>query len=202
MLSRWYNSVADPFERPARATGIEMLDLTPGERVLDIGCGTGPGLVTLTRAVSADGTAVGIDLADGMCRKSQRALADAGLDRGVVVLGDGAMLPFTDGSFDAVFASFVLELFDTPEIPTVLEEWRRVLKPDGQLCVVALSRRGGGPLTAVYEAIHNRAPTHVDCRPIYARETIAEAGFRILKTRDEHAWGLPVDVVLGRVPSY
>ncbi|MCU4973921.1 methyltransferase domain-containing protein [Halobacteria archaeon AArc-m2/3/4] len=199
VFSTYYNTVADPFEAPARNAGLELLDATPGERVLDVGCGTGNALVALARAVGANGTAVGIDLAEGMCRASRRALTDAGLEWGVVVEGDAATTPFRKNTFDALFASFVLELFDTPEILTVLDEWRRVLDPGGRLCVVSLSRRGGGPYTRLYETVHDLVPTYVDCRPIYVRETLLEAGFRIVDEREETAWQLPVEVVHCRI---
>ncbi|WP_265109924.1 class I SAM-dependent methyltransferase [Halosolutus halophilus] len=194
-LSRWYDAIADPFEAPARAAGLELLDAGPGERILDVGSGTGTALVSIARTVGPDGTAVGIDLADGMCRASRRALADAGLDRGAVVTGDAATMPFADDAFDALFASFVLELFDTPEIPAVLAEWRRVLDPAGRLCVVSLSRRGAGPVTWLYELVHDLAPTAVDCRPIYVRDTLREAGFRTVDARHETVWRVPVEIV-------
>ena len=197
-LSGWYDAIADPFERSARATGLDVLDAAPGERVLDVGCGTGTALVSIANDVGPNGTAVGIDLADGMCRESRRALAATGLDPGIVIAGDAATMPVRAGAFDALFASFVLELFDTPDILDVLAEWRRVLAPDGRLCVVSLSRRDDGPVTRLYESVHDRFPTKVDCRPIYVRDTLREAGFRIAETRDERAWRLPVEVVLCR----
>lgn len=200
-ISDRYDTLADPFEAPARTAGLELLDAQPGERVLDVGCGTGTALVALSRAVGADGTAVGIDLADGMARVSRGALADAGLDHGGVVLGDAATLPFEDDAFDALFVSFVLELFDTPEMLAVLAEWHRVLAPGGRLCVVSLSRRGDGPATWLYESVRTLAPTYADCRPIYVRDTLREAGFRIVDTREETVWVFPVEIVRCRLES-
>ncbi|MXV64064.1 methyltransferase domain-containing protein [Natronorubrum sp. JWXQ-INN-674] len=197
-LSEWYDTVADPFESRPRASGIELLDPTPGERVLDVGCGTGTALVDLTHRVGRDGSGVGIDLADGMCRISRRALTNAGLQEGHVVKGDAAALPFADTTFDALFASFVLELFDTPELVPVLEEWQRVLTSGGRLCVVSLSRREAGPLTWLYESVHDRMPTYADCRPIFVRDTLREAGFRITATRESAVWRFPVEIVCCR----
>ncbi|MFP9060981.1 class I SAM-dependent methyltransferase [Natrialbaceae archaeon A-chndr2] len=197
-LSRWYDVVADPFEAPAREAGLELLDAAPGERVLDIGCGTGTALVALSRAVGPDGLAVGIDLSGGMCRRTSRTLAAADLDPGVVVEGDASIAPFPDGTFDACFASFVLDLFDTPEIPAVLDEWRRVLSPEGRLCVVSLSRREAGVITRLYESIHELYPTYVDCRPLYLRDTLLDAGFEIDAERIVSAWGLPVEVTVAQ----
>ena len=197
-LSRWYDVIADPFEAPAREAGLKLLDAAPGERVHDIGCGTGTALVELNCAVGSDGVAVGIDLSRGMCRRTSRTLAAADLDPGVVVEGDASTAPFSDGTFDACFASFVLDLFDTPEIPAVLDEWRRVLAPDGRLCVVSLSRREAGLITRLYESIHELYPTYVDCRPLYLRDTLLDVGFEIDAEQVASAWGLPVEVVLAR----
>lgn len=197
----WYDRFADPFEASARSSGVDLLAVESGESVLDIGCGTGRALVELASGVGTDGQVVGLDLAPAMCRETQAALEAAGLEgTGDVVQGDAREIPLADDAVDAVFASFVLELFDTPTIPAVLEEWRRVLDPDGRICVVALSRRTGGPLTSLYELARGLAPTAVDCRPIYLRETLAEAGFRPLETRHERVWRFPADVVVAGHP--
>lgn len=198
-LSRWYETVTDPYEAAARNAGLELLAPEPGERILDAGCGTGTALVPIARRVGPDGLAVGIDLAEGMCRTARGALTDAGLEHGDVITGDAAAMPFATDTFDGLFASFVLELFDTPAIPAVLEEWQRVLAPGGRLCVVSLSRRGAGPETWLYESIHDLWPTYVDCRPIYLRDTLCEAGFRIVETRESTVWRFPVEIVSCRL---
>lgn len=201
-LSRVYDLLAAPSEAMHRKLGLEMLDAEEGEAVLEIGLGTGHALVELARAVGPSGEVVGLDISAGMLRQAERRLRKAKLlDQVELKLGDAASLPFEDQHFDALFACFTLELFDTPEIPLVLAECRRVLKGGGRLCVVALSRpHSPGRLTAlsIYEWAHRRWPSTVDCRPIYLRAAIEQAGFEIVEARRSSMWGLPVEAVLGR----
>ncbi len=95
--------------------------------------------------------------------------------------------------------SFVLELFDTPEIPLVLAECRRVLKPGGRICVVAMSRdkRENIPLR-IYEWFHQHIPNYVDCRPIHVMKALQESGFEISEIEHRQMWGLPVEICLAK----
>jgi len=113
------------------------------------------------------------------------------------VFTDAAVQPFRGGSFDAVFMSFVLELFDTPEIPAVLTEVCRVLRPGGRLAVVALAATTPpGLIERGYIALHRRFPKFLDCRPIPTRDLLTDAGLEVATARTTTMWGLPVDRVL------
>jgi demethylmenaquinone methyltransferase/2-methoxy-6-polyprenyl-1,4-benzoquinol methylase len=111
--------------------------------------------------------------------------------------GDGASLPLKAQAFDAVFVSFTLELFDTPEIPQVLAECRRVLRDGGRLAVVSLSKAGGaGWMTRAYEWGHSRWPALLDCRPIFVEAAVGAAGFHVRRVRHVRLSGLAVEAVL------
>jgi demethylmenaquinone methyltransferase/2-methoxy-6-polyprenyl-1,4-benzoquinol methylase len=180
--------------------GLGLLAARPGERILDVGCGPGTALVELGRVVGPGGRVVGVDLSPAMVGRAAARVAQAGLaDRVVVRVTDAAALPWPDGSFDGVLATFVLELFDTPEIPAVLGEWRRSLRPDGRIAVVSLSR--AGPVrwpTRLYERLHDRFPAALDCRPVHAALALEAAGFQVERRVLVPLYGLRTEAVLGR----
>jgi ubiquinone/menaquinone biosynthesis C-methylase UbiE len=196
-LSRWYDALSERSERPGRQAAFRMLAPQPGESVLEAGCGTGHSLRALARVTDH---VHGLDISDGMLAVARARLRRARLEGRVALgQGDAASLPYADGCFDALLMTFALELFDTPEIPLVLSECRRVLRPVGRLAVAAMSRAGGaGPMLWLYEWAHRRFPASVDCRPIFAQAMLEEAGFHTIHTARLSMWGLPVEVVLAR----
>ncbi len=201
-IAPFYAAIEGVWERRARAAGLEALAPQRGESVVDIGCGPGYVLSELAASVGSDGKAIGVDLSSKMCSSAHHRLERHGLSgTGAVVQADAAHLPFADATFDAGFMSFTLELFDTPEIPTVLSECRRVLRPSGRLAVVALSKRlPAPPMQRAYEWGHQRFPRLLDCRPIHLEASLTDAGFTVTEARELSLWGLPVAVAVGEAP--
>jgi ubiquinone/menaquinone biosynthesis C-methylase UbiE len=202
-LSGWYDLLAGRFERKYQDAGLHRLQVREGERVLEIGFGTGYALVTLAQSVGSPGKVCGIDLSEGMCRVAKARVRKALLSERVeLTCGDAARLPYATQSFDAVYMSFTLELFDTPEVPIVLSECRRVLRAGGRLGVVAMSKRGKATLmTRLYEWAHRTLPRYVDCRPIFVRQALEDAGFHVEDVTTLSMWGLPVDILVGSLES-
>jgi SAM-dependent methyltransferase len=113
---------------------VERADLRPGQRILDVGCGTG-NLVVLIKRLHAETDVVGLDpdpkaLARAG-RKAERAGASVQLDRGF-----SDQLPYADGAFDRVFSTFMFHHLELPEKRRTLLEVRRVLAPGGSLHLI------------------------------------------------------------------
>jgi len=200
-LSRYYDLLTAFGERGLMEAGLKALRIKRGEQVLEIGFGTGRGLLALARMVGESGLVHGIDISEGMRRVAQRKVRDAGLsDRVILKQGDARDLPYGCGEFDAVFLSFTLELFDTPDIPVVLQECRRVLREHGRLGVVSLSKdRELGLVGRLYQWLHTKFPRYLDCRPIPVEQILHEAGFQPVHTETCSLWALPVEIAVAHI---
>jgi demethylmenaquinone methyltransferase/2-methoxy-6-polyprenyl-1,4-benzoquinol methylase len=196
-ISAVYDLLSDRSEAPMRKAGLTLLKASPGECILEIGFGTGHCLATVAQAVGPSGKVLGLDLSDKMVKLARSNLARAGLDRRCQLRrGDATQLPYADGTVDAVFMSFTLELFDTPEIPLVLGECRRVLRRGGRIVVVGMSKEGPkDPLVRVFEWTHRHFPNFLDCRPIYVRRALEQAGLTVQRALVKHMW-IPVEIIL------
>jgi demethylmenaquinone methyltransferase/2-methoxy-6-polyprenyl-1,4-benzoquinol methylase len=201
-ISRVYDLLSERSEAPTRKAGLVLLRARAGESVLEIGFGTGHSLVAFAKAVGPKGTVFGLDLSDKMLQRAKISLARFNLlARAQLRCADATQLPYEDNSMDAVFMSFTLELFDTPEIPKVLRECKRVLRPGGRIVVVGMSKDAKhDPLVGAFEWTHEHFPNFLDCRPIYVRVALEKAGFKIESALMKHMW-IPVEIVRGaKVP--
>ena len=197
-IAKVYDVLAEHSEAPVRKAGLEMLHAQPSEQVLEIGFGTGHTVIELARSVGPSGKVFGIDLSGKMVEISQKRAEEEGLEERIELhCGDAMNLPHQSDSLDGIFMSFTLELFDTPEIPLVLAECKRVLKPAGRIVVVGMSRLlPKGLVTGIFEWTHRHFPNYLDCRPILVRQALEDSGFQIRDSRIMKMW-ISVEVVCG-----
>lgn len=194
--------LAEHSEQPMREIAMQMLAPAPGERLLEIGFGTGHVLVELAKAVGTTGRVIGIDISENMVAQASELLQRENLAGRVTLdCGDAEDLPYPSDSLDGIFMCFTLELFDTPDIPRVLAQCKRALRPGGRVVVAAVSKEAKpGFVLLAFEWTHRHFPNLLDCRPIYARRALEAEGFVVEDSRVESMW-VPVEIVRARKPS-
>ncbi|MFJ9130053.1 class I SAM-dependent methyltransferase [Streptomyces sp. NPDC102340] len=165
-----------PDDGPAYASAVAALDLRPGDRVLDAGCGTGRALSPLRAAVGPSGVVLGADLTAAMLERAVRAGRDAD---GRLLLTDVARLPLRESVLDAVFGAGLIS--HLPQPSENLSELARVVRPGGLLALFHPIGR------AALAARHGRALTPDDLRAEpNLRPLLAAAGWCMTSYADEN----------------
>jgi demethylmenaquinone methyltransferase/2-methoxy-6-polyprenyl-1,4-benzoquinol methylase len=205
-LGSWfYGWVAAPLERKARMLGLDEVAVRSGEKVLEVAVGPGATFVEILRRVGPGGTVTGVDLSPRMLDQTRRRAFRAGWREVDVKEADARQLPFADGTFDVLYNSYMLDLIPLGEMPVVLGEFLRVLKPGGRLALVNLSKRVAGRRTLYerfYEALPRRWVPYVagGCRPVVMAGAVERTGFRDLRYRFVSGL-LPAEVLIARKPT-
>jgi len=119
--------IAGPLGRQA----MERLDLAPGQRVLDVGCGSGPTTIELAARVAPGGEAVGADIAPMLVSAAQQRAAAAGVTNASFIVADAQTDDLGEAAFDAAFSRFGVMFFADPE--QAFARIRRAIRPGGQL---------------------------------------------------------------------
>lgn len=201
-LAPWYDLLAGAFEWPAAQRGLAAIAVQPGERVLEIGHGTGRALVELARAAGPGGHVLGSDLSPRMAEVARARLEREGLlDRVQLVTGDALALALPEGSLDAAFSAFSLEAFPRPAALELLARVRAALRPGGRVALVSMADGGGGAMAALYAWSHRRFPSLVDCAPIDAAQLLSQAGFLEIRSERHRRLGLALSTALARAPA-
>ncbi|MDH5643814.1 MAG: methyltransferase domain-containing protein [Gemmatimonadota bacterium] len=145
--------------------------------VLEVGLGPGHILSEVGRKASVP--LIGLDISYAMLKQARRRLKEKNITA-FLVCADGTDMPFADGSFDGVVASFLLDLFPQAKIPGALREMARVLAPGGRI-VVASMQFSSPFLRVVWMLAYKVMPSLVGrLRPIDFTQFLEDSGLRVL----------------------
>ncbi|MDI3316079.1 MAG: class I SAM-dependent methyltransferase [Bacillota bacterium] len=128
-----------------------LAGIRPGDRVLDVGCGTAELSFLAAREAGPGGRVTGVDIAEGMLQICRQKLLDHPMaDRLEFLRADAQALPFPDASFDVVVSGFMLR--NVASLDRALVEMVRVLRPGGRLAVMELTHPPSRWVAAPYLA--------------------------------------------------
>lgn len=132
-----YDLVASaPGVRSWRVRAAETLDLSPGDTVVEMGCGTGANFPYLRERVGPDGTVVGVDLVPAMLDRARVRIDRAGWENVHVVCGDATQPPL--GRADAILSTFVVGMLDDPG--EAVRNWITHVEPGGRVTLLNAER--------------------------------------------------------------
>jgi ubiquinone/menaquinone biosynthesis C-methylase UbiE len=135
-----------------RARLHRILALRPGERVLEVGPGTGYYTLDVARQLAPDGRLDILDLQQQMLDHTMRQASKRDITNIVPTQGDAVALPYADDTFDAAYMTVALG--EIPDQNTALCELRRVLRPGGRLVVGEIF---GDPHMVTFGSLRARA---------------------------------------------
>jgi demethylmenaquinone methyltransferase/2-methoxy-6-polyprenyl-1,4-benzoquinol methylase len=206
MLSLGYAGLLSPLERKPRMLGLERAAIQPADNVLEVAVGPGHSFVEILRMVDPARTVCGVDLSPKMLAQTRRRAEATGFPNADLREADARQLPFPDESFDVLSNSYMLDLIPLGEMPAVLGEFHRVLKPNGRLVLVNLSKQKAEKRTGL-ERLYLTLPMIAvpylmgGCRPVLMEQPVKEAGF--VEVRREYVSHIiPSEVVVARKPSH
>ena len=129
-LATVYDFTFGPVLHPGRVDAIERMGIRPGDRVLEVGVGTGINATLYPR----DCSVTGVDLSSPMLEKARERVARKGVRNVRLLQMDAANLKFGDDSFDIVYAPYVISV--VPDPVAVTREMCRVCRPGGRIVIL------------------------------------------------------------------
>ncbi|MFP4131739.1 MAG: class I SAM-dependent methyltransferase [Thiohalospira sp.] len=183
--ARIYDVVFGPIFHPGRRHVVEALGAQPGERVLEVGVGTGLSLPLYPRGVKL----TGIDISREMLDVAERRVERDGIREDVEAIRemDAEAMDFPDDAFDRVVAMYVVST--VPDYHRLVREMRRVCKPGGDLYIVNHFQSENAIVGGIEGALAPIAK-YVGFHPDFRMDTfLAETGLEATEVRPVNLGG-------------
>ncbi|HEX2994965.1 MAG TPA: methyltransferase domain-containing protein [Anaerolineales bacterium] len=183
-------------EKSARVRSLELAQIQPHEKVLEVAVGIGHSFLEILKRASPQNTVYGVDLTPAMLKKTKQLVIRKGYSNFDLRESDARHLPFPDETFDVLYNSYMLDLIPLADFPVILKEFQRVLKKDGRLVLVNLSKKDGVPV--FIEKLYRLNPyLWGGCRPVLMEAFVKQTGFKDVR-REVPKTLLPSEIVTAR----
>jgi phosphatidylethanolamine/phosphatidyl-N-methylethanolamine N-methyltransferase len=168
-----YDALFGPVLQPGRKAVLEVLECRPGDRVLEVGVGTGLSLPLYPPSVRV----TGVDLSREMLEKARTRVRRRGLSNveGLHEM-DAQAMDFADASFDKIVAMYVVSVVQEPA--RLLAELHRVCKPNGEIFIVN-HVRSTNPILGAVERGLARFSDHIGFHPDFELHSLVNGSARV-----------------------
>ncbi|NTU92654.1 MAG: methyltransferase domain-containing protein [Chlorobiaceae bacterium] len=193
--SRVYDIWGTLTESKARQRAIELAGITDGLDILEVAVGTGLAFREIVR-LNPQGTNVGLDISEGMLSRARKRLQKAGSGNHTLQNGSAFELPAGGQTVDILFNNYMFDLMTPDDIDRAIREFGRVLKPDGRLVLVNMTK-GEKHGSCIYERIYRIFPALMGgCRGVVLSERLRDHGFTVVTREYVQQMGFPSEVIL------
>lgn len=182
-VSGLYRKIAPVYDLWARLTEtrardrcLKLASIKDGESILEVAVGTGLAFEKILKA-NPSGRNEGIDLSQAMLNRARKRVANSGSSNYRLRIGDAYAVDFPDHEFDVLFNNYMFDLLPETDFPTVLNEFKRVLRPGGRLVLVNMTK-GEHSYNRIWERIYRINPAWLGgCRGIQMLPLVEGCGF-------------------------
>ena len=180
-------------ETKARKRALELANIRDGESVLEVAVGTGLAFQEIVKR-NPNGRNYGIDLTEAMLNKARQKVSQLNGHHELSV-GDAYNLDFEDGQFDVLVNNYMFDLLPATDFARVLQQFKRVLKPDGHLILINMTK-GERFYQNLYETLYQINPNWMGgCRGVLLQDEVQKAGFKNISREMLSQMGFPSEIL-------
>jgi demethylmenaquinone methyltransferase / 2-methoxy-6-polyprenyl-1,4-benzoquinol methylase len=185
-------------ETKARKRSLSLAQIKDGESILEVATGTGLTFQEILRA-NPHGKNIGVDLTPAMLEKAKSRIEKLGIDNYQLAVGDAYHLHFPDRQFDLLMNNYMFDLLPENDFVTVLEEFKRVLKPKGRIVLVNMTK-GKHFHQRFWESVYRLNPRWLGgCRGVLLSRSMQTAGFMDVTRETTSEMGFPSEIISAKV---
>lgn len=166
-----YSKTVAQMEWTYHLTALDMANIKAGEKILEVAVGPGLTIVELAKRAGRETKIHGIDTSTGMLSLAEKNLLAHGFSNFQLKEADSRQLPFEDNTFDFLYNGYMLDLIPVQDMPKILNEFHRVLKPGGRMVLLNMSKRDEATKSS-RETLYSILPAKLilyilgGCRPV------------------------------------
>ena len=182
-------------ESNARKLALQVADIQDRETILEVAMGTGLTFREILKA-NPNGKNFGIDLTEAMLAKAHPKLQDTPAKHYEIAVGDAYQLQFENERFDLLVNNYMFDLLPEEDFVTILQEFKRVLKPNGRLLLVNMTH-GERFYQHFWELVYQINPRWMGgCRGVKASKALHKVGFKGIQRHFISQFGFPSEILM------
>ncbi len=178
-----YSKTVAPMEWEYHLMALDQANIQPSEKVLEVAVGPGLTAVEIAGRIGKETPFHGMDISTGMLALTEQRLRENGFSQFILKEGNASQIPFPSNTFDVLYNGYMLDLIPEGEMPGILAEFKRVLKPGGRMILLNMSK-ANKEVVLFREKLYWLLPSGLvlylmgGCRPVMMEELTWQAGFQ------------------------